>query len=235
MSKQLTAEEALKKDLDGIIKWKWSLDGRKFNGNHKEVCRILIELAEEGLQNFSVLMEEYAASLPVQGMRGIEITELDKARFWSKVKDTGYCWEWQAGKSTHGYGMFKANGIYAAASRWAYQIIYGNIPDDLHVLHKCDNPGCVNPFHLFTGTHQDNMLDKAKKGRSRKIGRNNKYLGVCFRPESKRWRSYISQNGKMITLGHFATDIEAAKRRDEEIITRKMELPLNFPLPPTKK
>lgn len=163
------------------------------------------------------------------------ITELDVARFWTKVNDTGYCWEWKRGKKG-GYGLFKINGKDIIASRMAYILIYGKIPDNLQVLHKCDNPCCVNPDHLFTGTHYDNMIDMMRKGRGRggRVGRTSKYRGVSFRPESKRWRAFICQNSKMITLGHFATEKEAAKIRDKEIVARKIVIPLNFPKP-TKK
>ena len=157
------------------------------------------------------------------------ITEIDKARFWSKAKQTNYCWEWQAAKDNNGYGMFKIQGEYLKASRIAYQIINGEISDkDIHVLHKCDNPTCINPDHLFTGTHQDNMMDKMRKGRGKTLGRTSKYLGVSFRDDCKKWRSLVRLNGKNISLGSFNTEEEAAKRRDDEIIKRGIDSPLNF-------
>lgn len=157
-----------------------------------------------------------------------KITEIDKANFWSKAKQMGYCWEWQNNKDSNGYGMVKIQGLYTKASRVAYQIINGAILDGLHVLHKCDNPGCINPDHLFTGTHQDNMNDKTRKGRGKTLGKGSKYMGVVFRSDSKKWRAYISQNGKHIRLGCFATEEEAAKRRDEEVIKLNLNLKLNF-------
>lgn len=86
-------------------------------------------------------------------------------RFWSHVdrSDDG-CWEWRASKR-NGYGIFGVNKKTIIASRFAWRLTHGDIPDGLFVLHACDNPSCVNPGHLFLGTHQDNMDDMIAKGR----------------------------------------------------------------------
>ena len=89
-------------------------------------------------------------------------------KFLSRVNisiSTG-CWEWVAGKCKKGYGTFWANGRTNKAHRFSYTIFNKEIPKGLFVLHKCDNPSCVNPEHLFTGTNQDNMDDMVRKGRS---------------------------------------------------------------------
>lgn len=94
-----------------------------------------------------------------------------ETRFWEKVIKTEGCWKWVATKHK-GYGMIRPGGLAPkiAASRASWLIHFGEIPFDMHVLHKCDNPECTNPEHLFLGTHRDNMLDKETKGRARPDG-----------------------------------------------------------------
>lgn len=91
-------------------------------------------------------------------------------RFWRYVKKGSGCWEWQASRhAPGGYGIIAAPGStpMLKAHRVSWEIHYGPIPQGMHVLHKCDNKGCVRPDHLFLGTHEDNMRDMKEKGRAR--------------------------------------------------------------------
>lgn len=78
------------------------------------------------------------------------------------------CWNWTAATNAAGYGVLALGGKYGGsglAHRVAYQLFNGPIPDAHLVCHACDNPSCVNPDHLFTGTHQANMDDMVAKTR----------------------------------------------------------------------
>ena len=89
-------------------------------------------------------------------------------RFWQKVfvQSPDECWEWQGYTNDSGYGQFRCgNGALLRAHRISYEIHKGAIPDGLIILHKCDNPRCVNPDHLSVGTHADNIHDMDQKGR----------------------------------------------------------------------
>lgn len=76
------------------------------------------------------------------------------------------CWLW-FGCSSEGYGQFNLHGKTFYAHRLAYELYKNPIPEEMQVLHKCDVPCCVNPDHLWLGSHVDNMADMARKGRNK--------------------------------------------------------------------
>lgn len=83
------------------------------------------------------------------------------------------CWLWLgASVPPYGYGVVRFRGCIDYAHRAAWQITHGDIPRGISVLHRCDNPPCINPGHLFLGTHVDNMRDMVMKGRSNAEDRN---------------------------------------------------------------
>lgn len=93
-----------------------------------------------------------------------------ETRFWKKVDRSAgddSCWPWMGYRVPRGYGYFTpgAGAKKDWAYRWAWRLTHGDIPAGLEVCHKCDNPPCCNPAHLFLGTHAENMEDMAKKGR----------------------------------------------------------------------
>jgi hypothetical protein len=108
-------------------------------------------------------------------------------RFWTKVKKTDGCWEWQKCKDHDGYGVYRNPLVGDRAHRFSAYIHGIDIKNKL-VCHKCDNPSCVNPNHLFVGTARDNRIDCVKKGRANSKG----HTG------SREWKQGIkNQNAKL--------------------------------------
>ncbi len=106
-----------------------------------------------------------------------------RTHFWSTLNKDGplpdqqkeyykgleKCWVWVFGVTGNGYGGLIFEGKRTTAHRVAWILAHGNIPEGLCVLHKCDNPLCCNPDHLFLGTRTDNSIDKESKGRGNHI------------------------------------------------------------------
>lgn len=91
------------------------------------------------------------------------------ARFWRHVEKTGGCWNWTAARNRKGYGTFTMPGkmrhVPTLAHRVSWFLTHGKWPEPC-ALHRCDNPRCVRPDHLFEGTKADNNADMRAKGRA---------------------------------------------------------------------
>jgi len=93
-------------------------------------------------------------------------------RFWNKIEYSADCWKWIGCIGTPGYGVLIVRApktrkrILLHAHRISWFLHHHRDPKEMYVLHRCDNPSCVNPEHLFLGTHLDNIADMVKKGRA---------------------------------------------------------------------
>lgn len=100
--------------------------------------------------------------MPRRYVRG----ESEAVRFWTYVQRGTGCWVWTASRYPGGYGQFRRKGgPLRGTHRVAWELARGPIPEGLHVCHRCDNPVCVRPSHLWLGTHSENMQDAHRKGR----------------------------------------------------------------------
>jgi hypothetical protein len=100
-----------------------------------------------------------------QQWHGLSVRE----RFFKYVVRSEGCWAWRSSRDPNGYGRMNIKNYPELAHRVSWLVHYGAIPHGKHVLHKCDNPSCVNPEHLYVGDHQDNMRDKMLSGRHRYV------------------------------------------------------------------
>jgi len=110
------------------------------------------------------LCHKHYARLKYKGSVELDYKPTAEERFWAKVDKTGDCWLWTGITNNKGYGMIGVERKHVLAHRFSLSLILGKMPDK-QVLHKCDNPRCVNPDHLWEGTIQDNCRDKIAKGR----------------------------------------------------------------------
>ena len=99
-------------------------------------------------------------------MRSARTHEPVETRFWARVAQGEGCWLWTGERNARGYGRFYPRWkAQYYAHRYSWELHNGPIPDGLYVCHRCDNPSCVRPDHLFLGTQRTNIQDALAKGR----------------------------------------------------------------------
>lgn len=127
------------------------------------------------------------------------------------VKAESGCFNFSGALDRKGYGKIGHKGKTCVASRLAYEKAVGQIPEGMNVCHKCDNPQCINPDHLFLGTQKANIHDMLAKGRSMRsrksrcahghslrVGKKQNYCPICRIEYKKRWRA----NRRLAGLPH---------------------------------
>lgn len=155
---------------------------------------------------------------------------LPEVRFWKYIDKDGpihpvlltHCWLWKGTKHNLGYGVFQCSGKRISAHRFSYEIHVGIIPPGKLICHRCDNPPCCNPEHLFCGTHHDNSLDMVKKNRHRKIyninGESNPAAKLT-EPQVLRIRQMVKDK---IPQKQIATEFSVSLTLVEKIISRSV-------------
>lgn len=122
-------------------------------------------------------------------------------RFWLQVKKTRTCWLWvgaDVGRDKR--GCLRVNGKSVYVHRFSFSQFNGPIPPGLCVLHTCDVPHCVNPQHLFLGTHSDNMKDAYRKGRKTNVGVKNPNCKLTPKIVRQIRKHYPKKTGDAIAL-----------------------------------
>jgi hypothetical protein len=127
-----------------------------------------------------------APPAPFRGSFGWARTMPGDLRFWLRVRRVNSgCWRWTGSLDSTGYGQVKRAGRRISAHRYAWEIARGPIAEGLAICHRCDDPRCVNPAHLFLGTQRDNIQDSVAKGRHGSLKQTGKKRGP-YRPRAPR-------------------------------------------------
>lgn len=149
-------------------------------------------------------------------------------RFWSRVTKTEACWIWNGPKTRDGYGrLMYQDKTTVRAHRLSYLLNVGPIAEGMCVLHRCDNPSCVNPGHLYVGTHHDNASDRDIRGRGNIPSRSGANHWMKREPErvargESFSRSSITDEAvRMVRSRYACGDVTQKALADEFGITRK--------------
>lgn len=136
-----------------------------------------------------------------------KLTVRERFEKYTMPEPNSGCLLWIGSVDRRGYGEFHLNGRTALAHRVAWALAGHELHDDINILHKCDNPPCVNERHLFEGTRADNLNDMALKGRGHKSLRG---LPFGVWPSGRRFVAMVTIKYKRHYLGMYATADEAA-------------------------
>lgn len=135
-----------------------------------------------------------------------------ETHFWLDTSIINDCWVWTCYRDKKGYGLLTWNGRTRRAHHIAWILAYGSVPVGLQVLHKCDNPSCVKPSHLWLGTNADNVRDKMAKNR----GCKGEHHGAARLTESDIEQIKTLYNVHM----YLQKDIAAAYKIDRSHVSR---------------
>lgn len=153
----------------------------------------------------------------------------DEDRFWADVDRRGddECWPWTGCRTATGYGRVRFGGKTMGTHRASYLIHHSSIPESLHILHRCDNPPCCNPAHLFVGTPVDNVADMDAKGRRRScLGEDHGRSTLTADQVMEIWRS--SERGSDIAVRYGITSGHVSDIRNGESWTHVTGGPADY-------
>lgn len=141
-------------------------------------------------------------------------------RFWRFVDKRGddECWNWIAHKDVRGYGIFNHPST-TKAHRVSWIYANGEIPNGLLVCHKCDNPSCVNPNHMFLGTYKDNNVDKVQKGRQ-KGARGARNYGAILNEKQVKAIRFLYDSGRFTTY-ELSDVFQVSRNAISKIVNKK--------------
>lgn len=142
-----------------------------------------------------------------------------------RITEAG-CWEWTGYTNRAGYGEMSSKWGKTSSHRMSYATFNGDIPDGMYVCHKCDNPPCINPNHLFLGTAQDNVRDSFQKNRDNKKG---KVLSAEHKQKiAANHRSVLSEKGRQRIVdfhkGRPKTEVAKERMRQSKLAIRERYL-----------